>query len=168
MHCLSHLSLYVAKQLTHSSVPHTATVQLAWLSQCSTNDILRFLVKAQPSTQSTAPRSLTGHGRETWAYSTNTVLATVAFLLPLHTNLLSQAGITHYSQLLTLQHTTKLLLCKKVDLSLYSKFWSPHEGFHKATNLIINTLLDANADRKLAKSPILRTVNYQNWLFAKV
>ena len=40
------------------------------------------------------------------------VLATVAFLLPLHTNLLSQAGITHYSQLLILQHSTKLL-CKK-------------------------------------------------------
>ena len=36
------------------------------------------------------------HGCETWAYPTNTLLATVAFLLLLDTNLLSQAGITHY------------------------------------------------------------------------
>ena len=36
---------------------------------------------------------------KTWATQL-IVLATVAFLLPLHTNLLSQAGITHYSQLL--------------------------------------------------------------------
>ena len=39
------------------------------------------------------------YSRETWAYPLNTVLATVAFLLILDTNLLSQAGITHYSQL---------------------------------------------------------------------
>ena len=39
----------------------------------------------------------------------STVLATVAFLLLLDTSLLSQAGITHYSQLLTLQHSTKVL-----------------------------------------------------------
>ena len=39
------------------------------------------------------------YGRETWAYPTNTLLATVAFLLLLDMNLLPQAGITHYSQL---------------------------------------------------------------------
>ena len=39
------------------------------------------------------------YSRETWAYPLNTVLATVAFLLILDKNLLSQAGITHYSQL---------------------------------------------------------------------
>ena len=44
----------------------------------------------------------TAHGRETQAYSTNTVLATVAFLHLLDTSLLSQGGTTHYSQQLTL------------------------------------------------------------------
>ena len=44
-----------------------------------------------------------------WAYPTNTLLAAVAFLLLLDTNLLPQAGSTHYSQLPTLQHSTKLL-----------------------------------------------------------
>ena len=48
-------------------------------------------------------------GRKTWDYSTNTVVATVANLLLLDTSLLSQAGIIHYSQLLTLQHSTKLV-----------------------------------------------------------
>ena len=45
----------------------------------------------------------------------------MAFLLLLDTSLLSQAGTSHYSQLLTLQHSTKLLFFK-VDLSLSSKF----------------------------------------------
>ena len=40
----------------------TTTLQLSWLRQCSTNDILRILVKAQPSTRSTGPRSPTGLG----------------------------------------------------------------------------------------------------------
>ena len=63
------------------------------------------------------------------------VLATVAFLLLLDASWLSQAGITHYSQLLTLQHSTKLLLFFfKVDLSLSSKFQPPHEGFCQATS----------------------------------
>ena len=47
---------------THGSVPHTATVQLPWLSDCSTNDKLRILVKAHPSTWSTWPRSPTRLG----------------------------------------------------------------------------------------------------------
>ena len=50
------------------------------------------------------------YSRETWVYPTNTLSATVAFLLLPDTNLLPQAGITHYSQLLTRQHSTKLLL----------------------------------------------------------
>ena len=44
------------------------------------------------------------YGCETWAYPTNTLLATVSFLLLQDTNLFPQAGITHYSQLLT--HST--------------------------------------------------------------
>ena len=39
------------------AVPHTTTLQLSCLLQRSTNDILRILVKAQPSTRSTGPRS---------------------------------------------------------------------------------------------------------------
>ena len=41
------------------------------------------------------------YGRETWDYPTNTVsgFTTVAFMLLVDTKLLSQAGITHYSQL---------------------------------------------------------------------
>ena len=50
------------------------------------------------------------YDRKTWACPMSTVLATVAFLLLLDTSLLSQAGTSHYSQLLTLQHSTKLLL----------------------------------------------------------
>ena len=49
------------------------------------------------------------YDRKTWACPMSTVLATVAFLLLLDTSLLSQAGTTHYSQLLTLKHSTKLL-----------------------------------------------------------
>ena len=64
------------------------TAPLAWLYR--TSGKLRILVKAQP-------------------YSTNTVLATVAFVLLLDASLLPQASITHYSQQLTLQHSTKLL-----------------------------------------------------------
>ena len=80
-------------------------------TQRSTNNILRILVKAQTVLNAPGHGYLLGlaYDRKTWAYSANTLLATVAFLLSLHTNLLSQAG---YSQLLTLQHSTKLL-CKK-------------------------------------------------------
>ena len=46
-----------------------------------------------------------------WVYVMNTLSATVAFLMLLpDTNLLPQAGITHYSQLLTRQHSFKLLV----------------------------------------------------------
>ena len=103
---------YVAKKLT--ALFHTQPL-FSFLVYCTvvyTNDILRILVKAQPSTRSSGPQSPTiglAYDRKTWAYTVSTVLATVAFLLLLDTSLLSQAGITHYSQLLTLQHSTKLL-----------------------------------------------------------
>ena len=44
---------------------------------------------------------------------------------------------------------------KKIDLSLSSKSRPPHQGAlpgHILTNLITNTLLDANANRKLGKT----------------
>ena len=128
---------YVGTHATHSSVPHTATVEMPCLRQCSTNGKLRILVKAQPAPQAPGHCHQLGlaYGRETWVYPTNTLSATVAFLLLPDTNLLPQAGITHYSQLLTRQHSTKLLLVSfffffffKVDLSLSSKFQPPHEG----------------------------------------
>jgi len=50
---------YVGKQLTCSSVPHTATDKTSCLRYCSTDGKLRILVKAQPSTPSTWPLSPT-------------------------------------------------------------------------------------------------------------
>ena len=98
-------------------------------------------VKAQPASQAPGHCHQLGlaYGRETWVYPTNTLSAAVAFLLLPDTNLLPQAGITHYSQLLTRQHSTKFLLVFfiyffKVNLSLSSKFRPPHEGFRQATS----------------------------------
>ena len=99
----------------------------------------------------------------------STVLATVAFLLLLDTSLLSQAGITHYSQLLTLQHSTKLLFFKKSISKLIFKVPTTTSRVppgHILTNLIINWLLDVNANRKWGKSPILRTLN--RWRLPKL
>ena len=68
----------------------------------------------------------------------STALTTVAFLLLLDTSLLSQAGIMHYSQQLTLQHSTKVLffffLIFLVDLGLSSKFRPSHKGFYQTTS----------------------------------
>ena len=47
---------------THSSVPHTATVDISFLQHCSTNGKLCIPVKAQPSTPSTWPLSPTRLG----------------------------------------------------------------------------------------------------------
>ena len=78
---------YVAKQLT--ALFHTQPLfSFLVYCQCSTNDILRILVKAQPSTRSTgsqSPRLGLAYDRKTWAYPMSTVLATVAFLLLLDT-----------------------------------------------------------------------------------
>ena len=49
------------------------------------------------------------YNRKTWAYPMSTVLPTVAFLLLVDASLLLQGGFMHYSQQLTLQHSTKLL-----------------------------------------------------------
>ena len=67
-----------------------ATVETSCLQHCSSNSKLRIQVKAQPSTPSTWPLSPTRLGirLETWAYPTNILSATVAFLLLPDTNLL--------------------------------------------------------------------------------
>ena len=110
-HCWPHLSP-LCRYTTHSSVPHTATVEMAFLWHCSTNGKLHILVKAQPAPQAPGHCHQLGlaYGCETWVYPTNTLSATVVSLLLPDTNLLPQAGITHYSQLLTRQHSNKLLL----------------------------------------------------------
>ena len=101
---------YVGTQL--SSVPHTATVKTPFLWHCSTNGKLRILVKAQPAPQAPGHCHQLGlaYSRKTWVYPTNTLSDTVAFLLLPDTNLLPQVAITHYSQLLTQQHSRVTLL----------------------------------------------------------
>ena len=59
--CLPHLSP-LCRYTTHSSVPHTATVEMSCLQHCSTDGKLRILVKAQPCTPSTWPLSPTRLG----------------------------------------------------------------------------------------------------------
>ena len=101
---------YVGTHLTHSSVPHTATVEVPCLWHCSTNGKLRILVKAQAAPQAPGHCHQLGlaYSRETWVYPTNTLSATVAFLLLPDTKLL-QATRRHHS-LLTGTDTTALLL----------------------------------------------------------
>ena len=72
---------------------------MAFLRHCSTNGKLRILVKAQPPPQAPGHCHQLGlaYGRKTWVYPTNTLSATVAFLLLPGTNLLPQAGISHTS-----------------------------------------------------------------------
>ena len=53
---MPHLSS-LCRYITHSSVPHTATVEISCLQHCSTNGKLRILVKAQPITPSIWPLS---------------------------------------------------------------------------------------------------------------
>ena len=108
VHIASPTSPPLCRYTTHSSFPHTATVEMPFLWHCSTNGKLRILVKAQPAPQAPGHCHQLGlaYGRETWLYPTNTLSA---FLLLPDTNFIPQAGITHYSQLLTRQHSTKLL-----------------------------------------------------------
>ena len=98
---------YVAKQLT--TLFHTQPL-FSLLVYCSVVPTIYWL-KPSPALEALGHGHLLGlaYNRKTWAYPMSTVLATVAFLLLLDTSLLSQAGIMHYSQLLTLQHSTKVL-----------------------------------------------------------
>ena len=117
---------------------------------------------------STWPLSPTRLGIWPWhlGLSNEYTLGHWAFLLLPDTNLLPQAGITHYSQLLTWQHSTKLFLVgfflnwSKLIFKVLTTTWGVPPGYI-LTNLIINWLLDGNANRKWEKSPSIRTVN--NW-----
>ena len=153
---------------------------MPFLWHCSTNGKLRILVKAQPALQAPGHCHQLGlaYSRETWLYPTNTLSATVAFLLLPDTNLPPQVAITHYSQLLTRWHSTKLLLMfffffffffflsrSKLIFKVPTTTWGVPPG-HILTNLIINWLLDGNADRKWGKSPSIRTMN--DWWLPKL
>ena len=89
---------YVGTQLT--ALFHTQPLLKCPFYGIAAPGKLHILVKAQPAPQAPGHCHQLGlaYGRETWVYPTNTLAATVAFLLLPDTNLLPQAGITHYSQ----------------------------------------------------------------------
>ena len=90
---------YVGTQLTALFHTQPLHVEMLFLRHSSTNGKLRILVKAQPAPQAPGHCHQLGlaYGRETWVYPTNTLSATVAFLLLPYTNLLPQAGNTTHS-----------------------------------------------------------------------
>ena len=96
---------YVAKQLT--ALFHTQPLYISL--GCHT---VLIPVKSQPSTRSIWPRSPTRLGirpQDVGLLYKYSLGHCIAFLLLLDASLLSQADITHYSQLLIRQHSTKLL-----------------------------------------------------------
>ena len=102
---------YVAKQLT--ALFHTQPLfSFLVYGNVVPTIYCAFYLKPSPALEAPGHDYLLGLAYEckTWACPMSTVLVTVAFLLLLDTSLLSQAGTTYYSQLLTLQHSTKLFL----------------------------------------------------------
>ena len=113
MHTSKNSQLVYGRGLIHDgsihcmlAPPHPVSVNNSGF--CSTHNCsspLLYTTKVklhvlQPSTRSTwlwSPTSL-AYGHQTWAFSFGHS-GTVAFLLLLDTNMLSQEGITHYSQL---------------------------------------------------------------------
>ena len=74
------------------------------------SDKLHILVKVQPNhSERWSPTRLSMQDQ---SYLTNAVLTTAAFLLRLHTNLLTYAGFTHYLQLPETAPLNKLLPCR--------------------------------------------------------
>ena len=105
-HCWPHLSP-LCRYTTHSSVPHTATVEMAFLWHCSTNGKLHILVKAQPAPQAPGHCHQLGlaYGCETWVYPTNTLSATVVLSAASRHKL---ASTSRHHALLTATDTTAL------------------------------------------------------------
>ena len=134
----------------HGSVQRTTSVDIFCVHHCSTNNKLRILVRAQLSTQSTWPLSPTRVAiwlRDLGLPSEYTLGHCCLFAASRHKLAFTSR---HYS-LLT---ATKLHFFVK-EKCLFSMFWPPHQGFqgHILNNLVINTSLNANTDRKLGKSP---------------
>ena len=97
---------YVAKQLT--ALFHTQPLfSFLLYGNVVPTIYCAFWLKLSPALEAPGHDHLLGlaYDRKTWACPVSTVLATVAILLLLDTSLLSQAGTTYYSQLLTLQHS---------------------------------------------------------------
>ena len=86
---------YAGKQLTvlfHTQPPFTTLVH-----RCAAATInCIFWLKPSPALKASGHQLGLVYGHETWAYPTNTALATTAFLLLLDTNLLSEADITSW------------------------------------------------------------------------
>ena len=86
---------YDGKQLTvlfHTQSPFTTLVH-----RCTATTInCIFWLKPSPALKASGHQLGLVYGHETWAYPTNTGLATMAFLLLLDTNLLSEADITSW------------------------------------------------------------------------
>ena len=93
---------------------------MSCLRHCITNGKLRILVK-KPSPALQAPGHChqlgLAYGHETWVYPTNTLSASVAFLLLPDTNLFPQAGIIHYSQFIYITPFVKITI--EAPISLY-------------------------------------------------
>ena len=101
---------YLAKQLI--ALFHIQTL-FSFLLYCIAVPTIycAFYLKSSPALNALDHGHLLGlaYDRKTWAYLMSTVLAIVAFLLLVDSSLLSQGGFMHYSEQLTLQHSTKLL-----------------------------------------------------------
>ena len=151
---------------------------MPFLWHCSTNGKLRILVKAQPCTPSTWPLSPTRLGIRPWdlglsnEYTLGHYGLSAAFRHKL-------ASTSSHHALLTATDTTALywtpscvffcvfffLSRSKLIFKVPTTTWGVPPG-HILTNLIINWLLDGNANRKWGKSPSIRTVN--DWWLPKL
>jgi len=106
---------YVGKQLT--ALFHTQPLLKYLVYSIAAPTVNCIFNKAQPSTPSTWPPSPTRLGirpRDLGLYPRNTLSATWAFLLLLDTNLLHKQALLTTHSYMKRQHSTKLLLCKKI------------------------------------------------------
>ena len=150
----------------HGSVPRTTTVDIFCVQQCSTNNRLCILVRAQLRTQSTWPLSLTRLAiwlQDLDLPSEYTLGHCCLSAASRHKLAITSRHYSLYSQLLN-----SFFVKEKCWSSM---FWPPHQGFqgHFLTNLIINASLNANTYRKLEKMIPKRTLktpkaNRLRWL----
>ena len=107
-----HSPLMLVKK-THSSVPHTATVEISFLQHCSTNGKLRIPVEVQPSTPSTwllSPTRLGIRPRDL-GLSNEYTLSHCGFSAASRHELASTSRqCSLLTAIPTLQHSTKLLV----------------------------------------------------------
>ena len=115
---------------------------------CSTNDKWVKFIKPSPALNQLGLAFI----HETWAYSTNTVLAIVAFLLLLAQTCFHKQALLTTRSYMPWQHSTKLLLCQENNTSkLIFEVPTSTSGLSPGYILIINALLHANVNRKLGK-----------------